>query len=78
MLDLIYFRSTSTSDDVRFADFRVFLQKYQQILQENLYRLNYKGKIPTLFQLYKNYNEKMFFGESKSCSRFGTVQNSYR
>lgn len=63
VMDLIYLRGTSASDDIKTSDFGLILEKYYGHIVENLKKLRYTGKIPTLFQLYSKYVEKMFYGK---------------
>lgn len=54
--------ATSAQDDIKFNCFDKALQVYHEILKETLERLNYKGKIPTLFELTLECVQKSFYG----------------
>ncbi|XP_063707216.1 uncharacterized protein LOC134836024 [Culicoides brevitarsis] len=59
--DVLYFTLTSTIDDIKFTKFPEILQKYHGILVSCLKQLDFKGKLPTLFELYNQFVEKSFF-----------------
>lgn len=63
IFDLIYFLVTSVHDDIRFDRQNEVIQIYHQSLVSMLKRCNFKGYIPTLFELYLDFNEKSFFGK---------------
>lgn len=63
IFDLIYFLVTSVNDDIRFNRANEVIQMYHHALVSVLKRLNYKGYVPTLFELHQEYVEKSFFGK---------------
>lgn len=64
IFDLIYFLVTSVHDEIRFGRVNEVIQIYHQALVSILKRLDYKGYVPTLFELYQDYVAKGFFGRS--------------
>lgn len=54
--------ATSAQDDIKLNGFDKALQIYHYTLKETLQRLNYKDKIPTLFELKLECVQKSFYG----------------
>lgn len=61
--DIVYFTITSTVDEIKLYKLPEVLASYHETLIKSLKQLNYKEKLPTLFELYNQYIEKSFFGK---------------
>lgn len=62
-VDLHYFFSTSTEDDVYLNKLPNLIQNYHKILSETLEKLKYKQHIPTLHELNVQLLERGFYGK---------------
>lgn len=63
VLDLMYFTLTSTNNEIKLGKFPEILVMYHKHLAQCLKQMEYKEKIPTLFELYSQYIEKSFYGK---------------
>lgn len=63
VIDLMYFILTSTKTDIKLNRFSENLVEYHKNLVQCLKMLEYKGKMPTLFELYSQRVEKSFYGK---------------
>lgn len=63
VIDLMYFTLTSTTNEIKLNKFPEILSKYHENLIQFLKQLEFKGKVPTLFELHSQYIEKSFYGK---------------
>lgn len=61
--DILYFTITSTVDEIKLYKLPEVMASYHETLIKCLIQLDYKEKLPTLFELYNQYVEKSFFGK---------------
>uniref|UniRef100_A0A336MA18 CSON013155 protein n=1 Tax=Culicoides sonorensis TaxID=179676 RepID=A0A336MA18_CULSO len=78
IFDLIYFLVTSVEDEIRFNRSHEVIQIYYLSLVEELNKLNFKGYIPTLYELYHEYVEKSFFEVFTASSLLCLVLNEQK